>query len=113
MEKLPKTLLISTILKRNNMLKYFIVFGSLGFLYSWKKKAAFLLNQLVEVHEYYLTNLGDFGKIGRASKQIRDQVLLAKIDKALDTYDHVFITFGGSHLVAVKPVLKYIFEKHK
>lgn len=70
------------------------------------------LESLVEVHDYYLTNKGEFGKIGRASKQIRDQILLSKIDKALDTHDRVFVVFGTSHFVAVQPAIQYIIDKH-
>lgn len=69
------------------------------------------LKHLVEMHDYYLTNSGIFGKIGRASKDIRDQVLLTKIDKALDEHDRVFIVFGASHWVAVQPALRYIINK--
>jgi hypothetical protein len=71
------------------------------------------LNTLVEVHDYYLNDNGRFGEIGRKSKNIRDQALLFKIDKALDTYDRIFVVFGGSHWVAVQPGLQYILEKHK
>jgi hypothetical protein len=71
------------------------------------------LDTLVEVHDFYLTNTGRFGDIGRHSKEIRDQVLLSKIDKAFEKYDRVFVVFGASHWVAVQPALKYIIEKHK
>jgi hypothetical protein len=81
-------------------------------LYQKHFKQALNLDKLVEVHDYYLINTGEFGKIGRASKQIRDQVLLSKIDEALNTYDRVFVVFGASHWVAVQPALKTIIEKH-
>lgn len=70
------------------------------------------LETLVEVHDFYLTNKGRFGDIGRHSKEIRDQVLLSKIDKAFEKYDRVFVVFGASHWVAVQPALKHIIEKH-
>ena len=82
-------------------------------LYSQYFKQKVDLKNLIRVHEYYLTDKGAFGKIGRASKKIRDQVLLKKIDKALDKYDNVFVVFGGSHWVAVQPALKYIIEKQR
>jgi hypothetical protein len=82
-------------------------------LYAKYFKQPLDLNHLVEVHDYYLTNMGIFGKIGRTSKDIRDQVLLSKIDKALDEYDRVFIVFGGSHWVAVQPALRYIINKSR
>ena len=66
---------------------------------------------LVELHDYYLTDTGIFGKIGRASKEIRDQALLTKIDQALNKYDRVFVAFGASHWVAVQPALQYIIDK--
>lgn len=69
------------------------------------------LNHLVEMHDYYLNNTGIFGQIGRASKDMRDQALLTKIDKALATHDRVFVVFGGSHWVAVQPALHYIINK--
>jgi hypothetical protein len=87
-------------------------FNYLKKLYQKHFKKALDLENLVEVHDYYLTNTGKFGKIGRASKQIRDQILLAKIDKALDTHDRVFVVFGTSHFVAVQPALQYIIDKH-
>ncbi len=70
------------------------------------------LDRLVEIHEYYLTDSGMFGKVGRATKDVRDQALLKKIDDALSTYDRVFVVFGASHRVAVEPALKQIIERH-
>lgn len=55
------------------------------------------LNHLVDVHEAYLNDTGLFGRIGRASKDIRDQALLTKIDNAINEYDRVFVVFGASH----------------
>lgn len=71
------------------------------------------LNNLINVHEYYLLDTGIFGKIGRTSKCIRDQALLKKIDVALDKHDRVFVVFGASHWVAVQPALKFIIEKER
>lgn len=71
------------------------------------------LQNLINVHEYYLLDKGIFGQIGRESKCIRDQALLKKIDDALDKYDSVFVVFGASHWVAVQPALKYIIEKKR
>jgi hypothetical protein len=67
---------------------------------------------LIEVHDYYLNNTGRFGDIGRKSKDIRDQALLTKIDKALETHNRVFVVFGTSHWVAVQPGLQYIIDKY-
>lgn len=77
----------------------------------FKKKVD--LKNLIPVHEYYLLDTGIFGKIGRTSKDIRDQALLKKIDDALDKYDRVFVVFGASHWVAVQPALKFIVEKKR
>jgi hypothetical protein len=80
-------------------------------LYATYFHRALDLGNLVEVHDYYLTDPGIFGQIGRASKEVRDQALLVKIDKSLDDYDRVFVVFGGSHWVAVQPGLQYIIDK--
>ncbi|MFY7910387.1 MAG: hypothetical protein ACOVO2_12565 [Emticicia sp.] len=77
----------------------------------FKKKVD--LKNLIPVHEYYLLDTGIFGKIGRTSKDIRDQALLKKIDDALDKYDRVFVVFGASHWMAVQPALKFIIEKKR
>ena len=51
--------------------------------------------------------------IGRTSKEVRDKVLLDKIDQALDQYDRVIITFGHGHALAIEPALKQIIEKER
>ncbi len=56
---------------------------------------------------------GKFQEIGRYSKQIRDQNLLATIDKLLDTNDKVFIVFGGWHLLTCKPGLEEIINRNR
>lgn len=56
---------------------------------------------------------GKFQEIGRFSKQIRDQNLLATIDKLLDTNDKVFIVFGGWHLLTCKPGLEEIINRKR
>jgi hypothetical protein len=56
---------------------------------------------------------GKFQEIGRTSKQIRDQNLLATIDKLLDTNDKVFIVFGGWHLLTCKPGLEEIISRKR
>ena len=71
------------------------------------------LNYLIPVQDYYLTNTGILGQLGRASKDIRDQALLTKIDQALNQYDRVFVVFGGSHWVAVQPALPYLINKSR
>jgi hypothetical protein len=54
-----------------------------------------------------------FCDIGRISKEVRDSVLLSKIDQALDHYDRVIVTFGGSHALAIEPALKQIVAKKR
>ena len=60
---------------------------------------------------YFLNDGGEFTKIGRSSKVVRDIHLLKKIEKALNTYDRVFVVFGGAHAVAVEPALHQIMER--
>ncbi|HEY9048896.1 MAG TPA: hypothetical protein VIN08_23510, partial [Ohtaekwangia sp.] len=71
------------------------------------------LDSLVEVQEYYLLDDGIFGDVGRATKVVRDQALLQKIDQALSKYDRVFVVFGGSHRIAVEPALQQIMKRHE
>ncbi|MEJ7646518.1 MAG: hypothetical protein WKF87_18110 [Chryseolinea sp.] len=73
----------------------------------------FVLDSLVQVHEFYLTDDGVLGDVGRATKIVRDQALLAKIDSALYQYDRVFVVFGSSHLFAVTPALKQIIQRKR
>jgi hypothetical protein len=56
---------------------------------------------------------GKFQEIGRTSKQIRDQNLMATIDKLLDTNNTVFIVFGGWHLLTCKPGLEEIINRKR
>ena len=37
--------------------------------------------------------------------------LLRKIEEAFETYDRVFVVFGGAHAVAVEPALHQIMER--
>ena len=53
---------------------------------------------------------GTFQKIGRASKEIRDQYLMQTIDNLLTRHDKVFIVFGGWHLLTCKPGLEEIIN---
>jgi hypothetical protein len=56
---------------------------------------------------------GKFQEIGRTSKQIRDQNLMATIDKLLDTNDKVFIVFGGWHMLTCKPGLEEVINRKR
>ncbi|GAB3025600.1 hypothetical protein GCM10027185_25970 [Spirosoma pulveris] len=49
-----------------------------------------------------------FQKIGRTSKEIRDQFLIHTVDKLLDTHNRIFIVFGGWHLLTCQPGLKEV-----
>lgn len=73
----------------------------------------FSLDSLVEIQEYYLIDDGVFGDVGRATKTVRDQALLKKIDKAFEQYDRVFVVFGGSHRIALEPALQEIMNKER
>jgi hypothetical protein len=54
-----------------------------------------------------------FQQIGRTSKEIRDQNLLATIDRLLDTNDKIFVVFGGWHLLTCKPGLEEIINRKR
>lgn len=56
---------------------------------------------------------GKFQQIGRRSKELRDQALLKKIDDLLNSYDKVFVVFGGWHLMTCKPGLQEIIMKKR
>ncbi len=58
-------------------------------------------------------SLSYFQTIGRASKEIRDQNLLRKIDGLLKVHDKVFVVFGGWHLLTCQPGLQQIIEQYK
>jgi hypothetical protein len=63
--------------------------------------------------EYFLSNQTEFGVLHRRSKEIRDSVLLGKIDSTLNKKDRVFVVFGASHLLALKPALKQIINRKR
>ncbi|GAB3884833.1 hypothetical protein [Spirosoma agri] len=71
------------------------------------------LTQAVEQFDY--TNGGSchFCEIGRRSKMIRDSVLLTKLDRTLDRYDRVIVTFGCGHALAVEPALRELVNKKR
>ncbi|MBS4066748.1 MAG: hypothetical protein KGZ74_19455 [Chitinophagaceae bacterium] len=56
---------------------------------------------------------GKFQKIGRTSKEIRDQFLLNTVDKLLDTYDRIIIVFGGWHLLTCQPGLEELIQRNR
>ncbi len=58
----------------------------------------------------FLEDNGKFTQIGRASKVVRDNALLAKIDEALNRVDRVFVIFGSAHALAVEPALVQIIK---
>lgn len=74
---------------------------------------AFDINNFdMEAFDYVNTNC-HFCAIGRTSKMVRDSVLLTKIDKALDTYDRVMVTFGHGHALAIEPALRQIIKRKR
>jgi hypothetical protein len=58
-------------------------------------------------------NKTKFQEINRTSMQIRDQNLLATVDKLLDKHDKIFIVFGGWHLLACQPGLEQIVKRER
>jgi hypothetical protein len=83
----------------------------------YKQHYQLLLNRPFNIKELEPTNPfepnGKFQKIGRVSKEIRDQFLLQTIDKLLDTYNKIFIVFGGWHLLTCKPGLVEIVNRKR
>jgi hypothetical protein len=76
-----------------------------------------LLKRPFDISELEPTNPfepnGKFQKIGRTSKEIRDQFLLQTVDKLLDNNDKIFIVFGGWHLLTSKPGFEEIISRKK
>jgi len=76
-----------------------------------------LLKRPFDISELEPTNpfepKGKFQKIGRASKEIRDQFLIKTVDKLLNTHDKIFIVFGGWHLLTCKPGLEEIINRKR
>lgn len=71
------------------------------------------LNEHIEKFDYLNGSDCEFCEIGRASKMVRDSVLLSKLDKTLDEYDRIIVTFGHGHALAVEPALKQIVNKKR
>ncbi|KAB7730982.1 hypothetical protein F5984_09125 [Rudanella paleaurantiibacter] len=67
----------------------------------------------VELFDYVNGKGCEFCALGRASKMVRDSVLLTKIDRALDQYDRVLVTFGGGHALALEPALKQLIRRKR
>ncbi len=65
------------------------------------------------MQDYFISNQTEFGVLHRRSKEIRDGVLLGKIDSTLNKKDRVFVVFGASHLLALKPALKQIINRKR
>ncbi|QEC75265.1 hypothetical protein [Mucilaginibacter ginsenosidivorax] len=74
-------------------------------------KRPFIFNELEPTNPF--DPKGKFQEIGRASKEIRDQSLLATIDSLLKTHNKVFVVFGGWHLLTCEPGLKQIISRAK
>ncbi len=83
----------------------------------YKSNYAQLLNRPFNISELEPTNPfepnGKFQKIGRTSKEIRDQFLLQTVDKLLDNNDKIFIVFGGWHLLTCKLGLEEIISRKR
>ncbi len=71
------------------------------------------MNDKIENFDYINGGDCEFCAIGRTSKMVRDSVLLGKIDKALDKYDRVIVTFGHGHALALEPALQQIINKKR
>lgn len=71
------------------------------------------LTQAVEQFDYINGGSCHFCAIGRRSKMIRDSVLLTKLDRALDRYDRVMVTFGCGHALSVELALRELVNKKR
>lgn len=68
----------------------------------------------VDIEKFdFTTDNGKFCEIGRTSKEIRDDVLLSKIEEAFNQYDRIFVTFGGAHAIAIEPALRQMMNKER
>lgn len=66
------------------------------------------------VENFDFINGGDchFCAVGRASKMVRDSLLLEKIKFHLHKSDRVIVTFGHAHAIALKPALIALFQAY-
>lgn len=88
-------------------------FDTLKAIYRRYLHQEFSMDSLVKVYEFYLTDDGLLGDLGRKTKIVRDEALLSKIDEALDKFDRVFVVFGMSHLYAVEPALEEMMQRKR
>jgi hypothetical protein len=76
-----------------------------------------LLKRSFDISELEPTNpfepIGKFQKIGRTSKEVRDQFLIRTVDKLLNTNDKIFIVFGGWHLLTCQPGLEEVINRKR
>jgi hypothetical protein len=76
-----------------------------------------LLKRPFNIRELEPTNPFDrdskFQQIGRRSKEIRDQFLIQTVDRLLDSYNKIFIVFGGWHLLTCKPGLAAVINRKR
>jgi hypothetical protein len=84
-------------------------------LYQKEIGRPFVLELNDDIEKFDFINGGDckYCAIGRTSKEVRDKVLLDKIDRALDQYDRVIVTFGQAHALAIEPALKQIIARER
>lgn len=68
------------------------------------------INPDIELFDYVNPDC-KYCSIGRASKILRDSVLLEKINAELKTHNKVMVVFGHGHILAIEPALKKLMEK--
>ncbi|MEH6306298.1 hypothetical protein RYH73_11630 [Olivibacter sp. CPCC 100613] len=68
------------------------------------------INPDIELFDYVNPDC-KYCAIGRASKIVRDSVLLEKINAELKIHDKVMVVFGHGHILAIEPALKIMMEK--
>jgi hypothetical protein len=64
----------------------------------------------IEAFDYINDNC-KFCAIGRTSKEVRDSVLLSKIETAFIDKDRIIVTFGHGHALALEPALTEMMKK--
>jgi hypothetical protein len=69
------------------------------------------LNADIEAFDY-INPKCKYCAVGRTSKMVRDSNLISKIDKALNRYDRVMVTFGHGHALALEPAVKAMVAAH-
>jgi hypothetical protein len=115
---MPDSLEFRALLKRFSMTDFIAYLSTERCMFAFYKsnyerllKRPFSLETLEPTNPF--DSVSYFQTIGRASKEIRDQNLLSRIDQLLKVHDKVFIVFGGWHLLTCEPGLQQIINQYQ